>query len=145
MNSSQSSRLPQFPSERPPLSYISYLYLPPLLFSAFVALRPNGAWRIIGLIAYIYWSFHGTQYTAGSPFENYLTGCTFGAGCVVAFYDLILTDPATEWRHKSEPTMQLKDLPYWKRAYWILCAGLNNRGIGWSFEVGTYSLRLIED
>ncbi|KAI0694344.1 membrane bound O-acyl transferase family-domain-containing protein [Cytidiella melzeri] len=121
--------------ERLPLSNAKFVVLPILALSVGVSLRPSKPVRVGGLVCYVFWSFNGTKFTAGGGYEDYLKGCFLGATSLLAFYDLVLTDPMTEWRHNSQPTLRPADLPLWKRVYWVLCEAANNRGIGWSSQV----------
>lgn len=121
--------------ERLPFSSLQYLVLPSVGVAILVALRPSKPWRLAGLVLYIYWTFAGTKFATPDGFQDYATGCALGGGCLVAFYDLVLTDPVIEWTHNSEPHTALASMTFLKRVYWVLCAACNNRGIGWSFQV----------
>ncbi|KAI0344772.1 hypothetical protein BDW22DRAFT_1090336 [Trametopsis cervina] len=134
MNHSHPVSTPTKP-DRLPLSSVRYIVLPLLALSVLVSIKLNRTLRLAGLAAYVAWSLHGTRFTAGGGYEDYLKGAFLGATSLVALYDLVLTDPLTEWTHKSEPGCRLIDMPVWKRVYWVVCAALDNRGIGWSFEV----------
>ncbi len=122
-------------SGRLPLPNTTYIILPTVLLSFVVALRPGLPIRIATVILHALWMLDGTKYTGGGGYEDYLKGSFLGATSLMAVYVLILTDPMIEWRHNSHSNIQPIKLPLWQRMYWVLCASLNNRGLGWSFEV----------
>lgn len=123
--------------ERSPFSVVRHLLLPTFGLAVFISLGPNKPLRFLGFLSYVLWCVNATKYTAGIGFENYGMGCQLGGACLVAFYNLLLSDPLAEWRHRSEPGKLMGELPLWKRVYWTLCATFGHRGIDWSFEVST--------
>lgn len=134
MNHTQSGLL-ELDHERLPFSVVQHLLPPTLCLAVFISLGPNRLLRFLGFSAYVLWCVNVTKYTAGNGFDNYGMGCQLGGACLVAFYNLLLSDPLTEWRHRSEPGKLMGELPLWKRVYWTLCATFGHRGIDWSFQV----------
>ncbi len=121
--------------QRAPLSDTQYVVLPLLALALVVALRPSWPVRIGGVVLHVLWTLNATKYSAGGGYEDYLKGSFLGCASLMALYNLVLTDPMMEWRHKSRPDTHPIDLPLWERVYWVFCAACNNRGLGWSFEV----------
>ena len=128
-------------SNRLPL-YTKYGTLPLLVTACLVALRPSWPIRVGAVLLHVSWTFKAATYSVGGGFEAWLKGSFLGLITLVTFYDMVLADPLVEWRHHSRPEVRLADLSLWKRIYWVLCAGFNSRGLGWSFEVSSESLIL---
>lgn len=126
--------------QRPPLSDTQYVILPLLALALAVALRPGWPVRIGGVLLHVLCTLNATKYSAGGGYEDYLKGSFLGCASLMALYNLVLTDPMMEWRHKSRPNTRPIDLPLWERVYWVFCAACNNRGLGWSFEVSGHIL-----
>ena len=122
--------------------YIKYGILPLLVTVYLVVLRPSWPIRVGAVLLHVSWTFNAATYLGGEGFEAWLNGTILGAMTLATFYNLVLTNPMVDWRHHSRPEVRLADLSLWKRIYWVLCAGFNSRGLGWSFEVSSESLIL---
>ncbi|KAG6328519.1 hypothetical protein ID866_10570 [Astraeus odoratus] len=94
----------------------------------------SSGWSLIMVLTV--WSM--TTTTTGQPQHDYALGIwSFGTLVLDSVRMLLLTQPLREFRHISDKVPAHK-LPFLQRFFWIMST--TGRGIGWSFEVGTYAV-----
>lgn len=123
---------------RSPLNPLVYIVAPHILLAFALAVRPRptlitrlSTW--VGLTAFL---LYGTKFDMGSDFDNWSVGIVMLGLSFTSFVLLFLWDPVTDCRHESqEKGEDIVKMPYWKRAYYMLCVIVTYRGVGWNYQV----------
>lgn len=130
---------------RPPLPVFTYAILPHLLLSLFLAIhpRPRLSFRIATWFCLTAVLLRATKFRVGGNFDNWGWGVLLGSLSFTSFVLLFLWDPAADCRHESwSKDESMTQMPYWKRAYMMLCVILSVRGIGWNYEASSARVTL---
>ena len=121
---------------KPLLPIIQYYVLPQLFLCFVVAVRPNFLGRLLAFCLVSYWNLAGTTFTTGRGIlADYGQGEAFAWNIFNAIHLLFLTNPTSDFHHESDDFTSARDLPLFRRIYWLLSALYNMRGIGWNFQV----------
>lgn len=127
-------------AERPEFSALQYTLLLPIAFALVLTLtiRHKAPWRILAVAAYSSWTLYGLKSTAGDGYENFYTGCVLGINTLFALSIPIQPVPLDQWRHKADPR-PLRELPFGKRLWYLICVIFESRGVDWTYQVSTIS------
>ena len=125
------------PTSRP---YFSPMYhaAPPSILILFLSIRPRPSLLIrmsmwSGLSAIV---FALTQFDTGNISANYMSGIFLSGSFMFGIVFLLLSDPLVDYRHEAQtPGEDIVGTPFWTRAYMVSCLLLNQRGIGWNYQV----------
>lgn len=118
----------------PPLLTVAYLSIPTFLISLVVATRPTPIWRLFAFCLIASICLSGYNLTFGLPSHNYTIGSKLSASVLAAVQFLYLSNPLDEYRHVTD-RIPAKNLPLWRRVYWVACLVEDLRGVGWNYQV----------
>ena len=134
----QSSNPHEYQGNRPPFNALTYIIAPYFVVALLLAVqpRPSLLLRTSAWLALTAFLLTGTHFDAGSDFDNWSVGIVLVGPAFTAFVLMLLRDPVADCRHEDQKEgEEIINMPYWKRAYYVLCVIVTYRGVGWNYQV----------